>query len=92
MIVDHYDQGLVAIAIHPGGVATEITGPMPEWLNTELVDTLELGADFMVWLCRERRDWLKGRFVCAKWDVDELLAKRPQLEANFDLLKLRLVL
>lgn len=90
--MDHYDQGLVAIALHPGGVATEITEPMLEWLDAELTDTLELGADFMVWLCRERRDWLKGRFVCAMWDVDELLARRALLEANFDLLKLRLVL
>ena len=40
-----------------------------------LIDTPELGADFMVWLCRERRDWLRGCFVSANWDADELLGK-----------------
>ena len=92
ILVDHYDKELVAIALHPGGVPTEIARPSPDILGAELVDTLELGADFIVWLCRERRGWLAGRFVCANWDADELLAKRGQLEANFDLLKLRLVL
>lgn len=31
--------------------------------------------------------WLSGRLISAKWDVDELLEKRPQIE-NEDLLKI----
>ena len=39
-----------------------------------------------MWLTRERRAWLSGRLVSAKWDVDELLAQREEVEES-DLLK-----
>jgi hypothetical protein len=39
-----------------------------------------------VWLTREKRAWLSGRLVSAKWDVDELLAKKTDVEEQ-DLLK-----
>jgi hypothetical protein len=39
-----------------------------------------------VWLTREKRAWLSGRLVSAKWDVDELLAKKNEVEEQ-DLLK-----
>ena len=27
------EQGLIAFAIHPGGVKTELAGAMPDWMD-----------------------------------------------------------
>lgn len=35
-------------------------------------DTLQLPADFAVWLASPEARFLKGRFVYANWDVEEL--------------------
>jgi hypothetical protein len=40
-----------------------------------------------VWLSIEKRMWLNGRLLSAKWDVDELLGKKTSIEEQ-DLLKL----
>jgi hypothetical protein len=40
-----------------------------------------------VWLNQEKRMWLNGRLVSAKWDVGELLQKQSSIEEH-DLLKL----
>jgi len=55
-------------------------------LETVLTDDVGLCGAFLVWLSRERRTWLNGRLLSAKWDVDELLGKRGQIEDE-DLLK-----
>lgn len=55
-----------------------------------LRDTPELGADTMVFLTQEKRDWLAGRFVSCAWDMPELLAKRDEIVKG-DKLKLKLV-
>ncbi|KAL9075774.1 MAG: hypothetical protein Q9161_001526 [Pseudevernia consocians] len=52
--------------------------------------TPELGADTMVFLTQEKRDWLAGRYVSCAWDMPELLAKRDEIVKG-DKLKLRLV-
>jgi hypothetical protein len=39
-----------------------------------------------VWLSQEKRMWLNGRLVSAKWDIDELLEKERSIEDE-DLLK-----
>ncbi|KAK6517457.1 hypothetical protein TWF281_004113 [Arthrobotrys megalospora] len=90
MTNDYWNQGLVAMAVHPGSVMTELARGMPEYMHKLLVDTPELPADMMVWLGSERREWLAGRFVCTNWDVDELEAKKKEIVEG-DLLKFRLV-
>jgi len=35
-----------------------------------------LPGAFCVWLTSEEADFLKGRFVWANWDIDELKAKK----------------
>ncbi|KAF4952935.1 hypothetical protein FGADI_6368 [Fusarium gaditjirri] len=88
---EYYDQGLVAISIHPGGIKTELALNMPEAMHSHLNDTVELAADTMVWLSRERRDWLSGRFLTVNWDMEELENKRKEiLEGN--LLKFRMTI
>ncbi|KAJ4247419.1 hypothetical protein NW762_013094 [Fusarium torreyae] len=88
---EYYQQGLIAIVIHPGAVKTELAVRMPPEMHYVLTDTPELPADTMVWLSRERRDWLSGRFVSVNWDMEELEQKRKEiLQGN--LLKFRLLI
>jgi hypothetical protein len=55
-----------------------------------LIDTTELCAGFMVWLTKESRAWLSGRYLSATWDVEELEAKRDEIVSG-DKLKYRMV-
>ncbi|PYH87853.1 NAD(P)-binding protein [Aspergillus ellipticus CBS 707.79] len=73
---EYAPQGLIAIALHPGAVRTELAMNMPPDRQVVLTDTPELPADTLVWLACARRDWLAGRFVSASWDMQELERKR----------------
>ena len=33
---------------------------------------MELCGGYCVWLTKEKREWLSGRYVCSEWDTDEL--------------------
>lgn len=52
----------------------------------DLTDDVGLCGAFCVWLSREKRMWLNGRLLSAKWDVDELLEKENKIVEQ-DLLK-----
>jgi NAD(P)-dependent dehydrogenase (short-subunit alcohol dehydrogenase family) len=87
---EYHAQGLVAIAIHPGGVETEMAQKIPEQLRSIVIDTTPaLAADAMVWLARERREWLAGRYFECNWDVKELEDRKEEIVEK-DLLKFRL--
>ncbi|EOO03803.1 putative short chain dehydrogenase reductase protein [Phaeoacremonium minimum UCRPA7] len=86
---EYSDQGLVAIAIHPGGIKTELALNMPKAMHAILIDEVELPADMMVWLSKEPREWLSGRFVSCCWDVNELEGRKKEIVEN-DLLKFRM--
>ena len=55
-----------------------------------LTDTLQLAGDSTVWLTKERREWLNGRYIDCCWDVAELEAKRDEIVLG-DKLKVSLV-
>ncbi|KAF1996393.1 NAD(P)-binding protein [Amniculicola lignicola CBS 123094] len=80
---------ILAIAVHPGGVMTNMAKAMPEAFHGLLVDTPELAADSMIWLVKERREWLQGRYVSVCWDVEELEGRREEIIKG-DLLKVRM--
>ncbi|KAH9902054.1 hypothetical protein F4778DRAFT_791012 [Xylariomycetidae sp. FL2044] len=91
LVKEYEGQGLVAVALHPGDVLTNMTQVMPaEWRGV-FVDKPELAADTMVWLARERREWLSGRFLSATWDMRELEERKADIVRD-DLLKFRLTL
>jgi NAD(P)-dependent dehydrogenase (short-subunit alcohol dehydrogenase family) len=75
---EYKDQGLVAIALNPGGVKTRLALAMPDHMMVLLKDTVELPADTIVWLCTERRDWLSGRFITATWNMEELVKRKGE--------------
>ena len=70
--VDHGEDGVKCFAVHPGGVPTALGKNMPRELHGHLVDSPDLAAGFIVWLCSGAADWARGRFLSANWDVAEL--------------------
>ncbi|KAF2686125.1 NAD(P)-binding protein [Lentithecium fluviatile CBS 122367] len=86
---EYAEKGLVAFSIHPGGVKTELALNMPEFMHAILNDTPELAADSLVWLCKEKREWLAGRFVSVTWDLEELERRKDEIVEK-DLLKFRM--
>ena len=55
-----------------------------------LADDEGLAGAFCVWLSKEKKEWLSGRFVSCNWDVKELEAKRSEI-VDRDLLKYRMI-
>ena len=77
--VDHGDDGIKCFAIHPGGVPTALARNMPKERHAALIDSPDLPAGFVVWLCSGKADWARGRYLSSTWDVDELTQLRDQI-------------
>lgn len=84
------DEGLLAFSVHPGMVATTAPPGMSEEVFSYSGDSPGLCGAFCLWLIRERPDWLSGRYLSAKWDVEELVKKKAQILQE-DKLKARMV-
>ncbi|KAI4231762.1 MAG: hypothetical protein L6R40_007619 [Gallowayella cf. fulva] len=84
-------QGIVAYALHPGAIPTDLGLTMPKFLHAKLIDKPELAADTIVYLVSEKREWLRGRYISCTWDMTQFLQKREDI-VNRDLLKLKLSL
>ncbi|KAF5568005.1 integral membrane protein PTH11 [Fusarium napiforme] len=50
--------------------------PQSPELSKAFADKPELAGDSIVYLTSEKRDWLAGRYVNAKWDLPELMEKK----------------
>ena len=88
---EYNDRGLIAFTIHPGGVKTDVALNMPVYMHSVLNDTPELCADTLVYLAKERREWLAGRYISVEWDMAELERRKEEIVQK-DLLKFRLKL
>lgn len=88
---EHEMDGLIAIALHPGSIKTDMGEALPEIFESLLVDTVELPADAIVWLSKERREWLNARFVWGAWDMKELEERKDEILER-DLFKFRITL
>ncbi|KAF2474127.1 NAD(P)-binding protein [Lindgomyces ingoldianus] len=81
------EEGILAVAVHPGAVATEMANATtPDSFRPYLTDDPGLCGAFCVWLSQEKRMWMNGRLLSATWDVDELLERKVDIEEK-DLLK-----
>ncbi|KAI0971159.1 hypothetical protein F4678DRAFT_94531 [Xylaria arbuscula] len=87
---EYAQQGLVCYSIHPGGIKTELALNMPKEMWGILNDTLALPAHTIVWMSKENRPWLSGRFISVSWDMEELESKKKQIEDD-NLFKFRLI-
>ncbi|KAI3323714.1 NAD(P)-binding protein [Xylariaceae sp. AK1471] len=85
---EYGSEGLVCYPLHPGAIRTELALNLPKDLHAHLNDTLALPADTIVWLTKEHRPWLSGRFVSVAWDMEELLSKKDMIVKD-NLLKFR---
>lgn len=54
-------------------------------------DSPALCADMAVWLAKEPKPWLNGRYVASNWDVDELEGMKPEIVEK-DKLKFRMII
>lgn len=83
-------DGVVAYTVHPGMVLTTPPPGMPEMWKQGMQDDEGLCGAFLVWLTKERREWLSGRYISATWDVEELEAMKEEILKD-DKLKMRMV-
>jgi NAD(P)-dependent dehydrogenase (short-subunit alcohol dehydrogenase family) len=86
----HEAQGVVAYAVHPGAVFTTPPPGMPQEILDMCKDEPGLCGAFLIWLVKERREWLSGRYLSVTWDVDELVGKKEEIVKN-DKLKFRMI-
>ncbi|PSN70707.1 NAD(P)-binding protein [Corynespora cassiicola Philippines] len=86
---EYAEKGLIAIALNPGAVKTKLSSVLPSSLEKYLEDTVELSADTVVWISKERRNWLAGRFVTATWNMEELEKRKEEISEK-DLLKFKM--
>lgn len=91
---EYGEKGLLAYAVHPGNVpGTDILGggSPAEELKFVFTETTEICGDSLVYLTKEKRDWLAGRYINCTWDMPELMMKKEEIVKG-DKLKVRLVL
>ena len=80
------NPGLRVFSVHPGSIAT----PMYEkhWSTRGGIEAAPKGddpslpGDFIVWLASAQAEFLRGRFVWANWDVNEMVAMKEKIEAD----------
>ncbi len=51
---------------------------------------VNLPSHFSVWLVSDEAKFLRGRFVWANWDVEELISRKDELKENKELFSLTL--
>jgi hypothetical protein len=51
-------------------------------------DNLSLAGNFCIWLTSPESDFLKGRYLAATFDVDELLERKAEFEKDPTLLRI----
>jgi NAD(P)-dependent dehydrogenase (short-subunit alcohol dehydrogenase family) len=87
---EYAEDGIIAFSLHPGGVSTELSRNLPEYLHDHFTETAELAADTGVWLTGTRKEWLKGVYASVLWDMKELEARKEEIVEK-GLLKVRMV-
>jgi NAD(P)-dependent dehydrogenase (short-subunit alcohol dehydrogenase family) len=83
------NPNVVAAALHPGVVDTEMT---IEAFKVVALDTPELVGGVGTWLAGwegEDRAFLSGRFISSNWDVEDLVGRKEEIIKD-DLLKMTL--
>ncbi|KAK4495429.1 hypothetical protein PRZ48_013760 [Zasmidium cellare] len=92
-IADTYgSEGILCYSVHPGmvGNARPPPGLPQEVMDDKCVDSADLCGAFLVWLLRERPEWLSGRYLSANWDVEELVGRKGEIVER-DMLRMRMV-
>jgi NAD(P)-dependent dehydrogenase (short-subunit alcohol dehydrogenase family) len=75
---------VTAVAVHPGVLLTDMSAGSA--FERFAIDPPALVGGFAVWLTTDAARFLNGRYLDAHWDVDELLARREEIETQGKLL------
>lgn len=75
-------------AFEPGLTDTDMAARMHAELQTLPKDDPSLAPDTMVWLVKDKRDWLSGRLVSARWNMEEVCKRKDEIVAK-NLMKFR---
>jgi NAD(P)-dependent dehydrogenase (short-subunit alcohol dehydrogenase family) len=75
---------LTVISVHPGVVPTMDEGNCIQFLVAKSTNVFieDLSGRFMAWLCTSDAQFLKGKYVWANWDVEELKAMASELQSS----------
>lgn len=78
---EYGQQGVTCFSLHPGNVVTEILGPNgpPKELEFIFTETPRLAADTILYLIKDKKDWLNGRYINCTWDMPELEAQKDAI-------------
>lgn len=87
----HENEGLIAISLHPGAIKSDKSEKLPDFFRGMFVDGVELPADTIIWLSKERREWLNARFVFGNWELEKLEIRKDEIVGR-DLVKFRITL
>ncbi|TKA45827.1 hypothetical protein B0A54_03512 [Friedmanniomyces endolithicus] len=85
-------SGFRSVAMHPGGVLTDMSdlADIPENIKRLLVDTPALPGGTAVYLSTKRAEFLMGRFASSTWDMEELEGVKERVVKE-DLLRSRVI-
>ncbi|KAJ5669800.1 hypothetical protein N7462_010870 [Penicillium macrosclerotiorum] len=76
------NTNLFAAAMHPGFIETSTFNDSGADASQLPMDSIEMPANFLVWLTSPEGSFLNGRSVWANWDVDELKAKAEDIQSG----------
>jgi NAD(P)-dependent dehydrogenase (short-subunit alcohol dehydrogenase family) len=85
---ENKDDGVQAVAFHPGGVGgTDLTSKRSAFMQRFYTETPELAAGAIVYLTTQRAAYLSERYVDARWDLEQLERFKEKVRGE-DLLKM----
>ncbi|KAK4442927.1 hypothetical protein QBC34DRAFT_362866 [Podospora aff. communis PSN243] len=84
-IVAYANPNISVFHIQPGVVDTDINRQVGGVRATGVEDDVSLPASFVLWLSSLEARFLKGKYLWANWDVDELKARSTELAATQEL-------
>ncbi|OZJ06427.1 hypothetical protein BZG36_00460 [Bifiguratus adelaidae] len=75
---------IFVVNVHPGVYVTDMArkGLGAKMDTSRFGNDIVLAAWFTVWVVSSEARFLKGKFVWANWDVDELKARRKEIEGT----------
>ncbi|KFX97312.1 hypothetical protein V495_01882 [Pseudogymnoascus sp. VKM F-4514 (FW-929)] len=79
------NPGLSVFHVQPGVVNTAMNKEAGGVEALGFEDHVSLPASFSLWLASPEARFLKGKFLWANWDVDELMARAKEIESSTQL-------
>ncbi|GKT66965.1 NADP(+)-dependent dehydrogenase [Colletotrichum tofieldiae] len=76
---------LRTVTVHPGLIRTPMALELEKTGLKFPYDDVSLPADFLVWVTSAEASFLNGKFVFANWDIEELKARRAEIENGMEL-------